>query len=1507
MKNLFLFIAFCLLATTVSRAEDPAMPKVLKAGIIGMDAHALAWTKIINDPQASGELAAMTVVAGYVGGSSDIPQSMQQIETQVQPISKLGVEIVESIDELLTKVDVVLLLSGDGRKHLDEVRPVFAAGKPVFIDKPIAGSLADAIEIFRLADKHHVPCFSSSALRFSKQTANIRQDPRLGELVGCDAYAPCPLEEHHPDFFWYGVHGVEPLLTIMGSGCQSVTRVHTEGTDVAVGVWQDGRIGTFRGIRDGQRGYGATAFGTKGIVPAGGFDGYEPLLNEIVRFFKTGTPPVTAQQTLEIFAFMEAADESKRSGGGPITLASVMEKAQFANTNRERWETYAVPGKQTFTGTAWYRTWLKPHATFFSKHERDLFGESVILNIRALTGAHEVFVNGKKIGSGGEFPPHFVDGRAGNHRHKIPSGTLVPDQWNEIVVRVSNPDAEGGFLTEAPFVMNYFWECVLQGDWEFRRGDERPKLGGAVATKPTTTAFEEFHESNRVLGEAEHLVNGEKLSPEESLAKMETSDGLLVELMLAEPLVAQPTHFSFDSRGRLWVSQYRQYPYPAGLKMISRDHYYRSHYDRVPPAPPNHDRGRDVISIHEDTDGDGKYDKHKVFQDGLNMANAAVRGRGGVWVMHTPYLLFYPDADFDDVPDGPPVVHLQGFGMEDSHSVANGLVWGMDGWLYGAQGSTTSCHVTRPNTDLSIDSSDKSGVYFQGCMVWRYHPESHRFEIFSEGGGNNFGLEVDSGGRLFTGNNGGQTRGWHYMQGGLHLMQGTTPNKFGPVRNEFAFGHLPHMASEQAIPRFTHFATYVESTAMPTKYQDTFLSVEPLHNFVIASKRIPHGSTFTTSDSDKVLTSDDFAFRPVYIANAPDGSVLIADFYEHYIAHGQHYQSQIDPTTGRIFRLRAVDLPLEQDLNLHDKTTDELLVLLGHPNRWHRQTAVRLLGERKAPDSAAKLRSMIAATNEQSQIPLNALWALYQGFGLDHDTALAAISHSDPPVRYWAVRFICDDVGFANKRKTLGLADSLGSLADGPTRVADDLFQAILDQTHREDSAEVRSQIAASARRLPVDQALGLVRAVLQHDEDMDDEYVPLLCWWVLEMNLDRDREAVLAMFEDAEFRSKPMVVKHLLGRIMRGLALKGKHCDLEQCARLLKLADEQTQVDELLAGFELAYAGRRMTGLPVSLARLLVKSGRSSLELRVRLADENAISEAISLLQNNDASIKDRIAIARVLGEVSAVDGASPLVAVAVSTDDDELQRAALTAVSAFDDPSIGKRLLSEFAQFSVAAQPAYFDVMLSRIEWTRQLTDGISSGVIAANQFPSDIVDRLRRHVDPSIAASAKQTFGEGQVQDAGDAKRQIERLRNLIVEGTGNPYAGEATFMQRCAACHQLFQKGGKIGPDLTPYQRGNLDTLLPSVIQPSAEIREGFEQVSLLTLGGRIVTGFLTDQDTQVVTLRGKAGEDIRVEREEIDSIVPVGRSLMPDGLLDDLTQQQLRDFFAYLRISQPISN
>ena len=318
-----------------STAQSPKEP--LKAGLIGLDtSHAVRFTEEMNAPDAAGELAAIKVVAAYPDAMRDNPSSWERVEGITEQIREMGVEIVGSIDELLEKVDVVLIESVDGRAHLDQVRPVIAAGKPVFVDKPVAGTLADAVAIFRLAEENKVPCFSSSSLRFSSGILGMPGDPRIGEVRGCDAFSPCATEEHHPDLFWYGVHGVETLFTIMGPGCKSVTRVATEGTDLVVGVWEDGRIGTFRGIRDGRRGYGGQVFGTKGNAPAGTYEGYTPLLIEIAKFFRTGKPPVSADQTLEIFAFMEAADESKRQGGCPVTLESVMAKAEETLAKREK-------------------------------------------------------------------------------------------------------------------------------------------------------------------------------------------------------------------------------------------------------------------------------------------------------------------------------------------------------------------------------------------------------------------------------------------------------------------------------------------------------------------------------------------------------------------------------------------------------------------------------------------------------------------------------------------------------------------------------------------------------------------------------------------------------------------------------------------------------------------------------------------------------------------------------------------------------------------------------------------------------------------------------------------------------------------------------------------------------------------------------------------------------------------------------------------------------------------
>ena len=296
-----------------------------RVGIIGLDtSHSVAFTKVLNAAKPDAAYQGYHVVAAYPKGSPDIESSVQRVPEYTESVKKLGVEIVDSIPALLDKVDVVLLETNDGRPHLAQAIPVLKAGKRLFVDKPIAGSLADAVALFAAAERYNVPLFSASSLRYIKGVEGLAKST----VLGADTFSPATLEKTHPDLFWYGIHGVETLFTVMGTGCQSVRRTHTDLTDIVVGTWADGRVGTFRGTRSGKHEYGGTMFTPNGNVVLGSYAGYEPLLQEIVKFFESGKPPVAPPETLEIYAFMEAADESKRQGGAAVTLESVMKKAR---------------------------------------------------------------------------------------------------------------------------------------------------------------------------------------------------------------------------------------------------------------------------------------------------------------------------------------------------------------------------------------------------------------------------------------------------------------------------------------------------------------------------------------------------------------------------------------------------------------------------------------------------------------------------------------------------------------------------------------------------------------------------------------------------------------------------------------------------------------------------------------------------------------------------------------------------------------------------------------------------------------------------------------------------------------------------------------------------------------------------------------------------------------------------------------------------------------------------
>lgn len=296
-----------------------------RIGIIGLDTtHSVAFTKALNATEASPSLRGYRVVAAYPYGSTDIALCAERIPLFTEEVKGLGVEIVNSIASLLTKVDKVLLETNDGRLHLGQARPVIAAGKTLFIDKPLASSLREAREIFEIARQHGVPVFSASSLRYADYIKQIVEDGIIGEVLGADTYSPAVLEATHPDLFWYGIHGVEMLFSVMGTGCKSVSSIFTPDTDVVIGTWENNRIGTFRGIRRGKDDFGGNVFGTSGIHAIGPYRGYKPLLERIVDFFDTAVPPVREVETLEILAFMEAADLSKERGGQVVSIEEVM-------------------------------------------------------------------------------------------------------------------------------------------------------------------------------------------------------------------------------------------------------------------------------------------------------------------------------------------------------------------------------------------------------------------------------------------------------------------------------------------------------------------------------------------------------------------------------------------------------------------------------------------------------------------------------------------------------------------------------------------------------------------------------------------------------------------------------------------------------------------------------------------------------------------------------------------------------------------------------------------------------------------------------------------------------------------------------------------------------------------------------------------------------------------------------------------------------------------------------
>lgn len=967
-------------------------------------------------------------------------------------------------------------------------------------------------------------------------------------------------------------------------------------------------------------------------------------------------------------------------------------------------------------------------------------------------------------------------------------------------------------------------------------------------------------------------TGGEFFSPADSLKQFTVPDDLKIEQVLAEPEVRQPIFQNFDERGRMWVINYLQYPYPEGLRILSKDKHHRAVYDKIPLPPPHHEKGADKITIHEDTNGDGKYDKHKTFVDGLNIASSFVKGRGGVWVLNPPYLLFYPDKDNDDVPDGDPVVHLEGFGLEDTHSVVNSLRWGPDGWLYSSQGSTVSGKVKKPG------QKDKEAIQTLGQLIWRYHPEKQIYEIFAEGGGNAFGVEFDDKGRLYSGHNGGNTRGFHYTQGSYY-QKGF--GKHGPLSNPYAFGYFQAMKHAN-VPRFTHNFIIYEAETLPKKYWGHLFGIEPLQGRVVESKITGDGSSYQTEDLQRPVATTDKRFRPVDIKLGPDGAIYFCDMYEHQIAHGQHYSGQVEKDDGRIYRLTAKNAKPLAPFDLGQKSSQELIAVLDHPNKWFRQQALRLFGDRKDASVIPALKQKLFSSEGQSA--LEALWALNLSGGFDESVAQKSLQHSDPYVRAWTIRLLCDD-----------------------HQVSPEIGQQLVALALTEPHVQVRSQLASSSKRLPAEPGLPIAFHLLSRSEDLDDVHVPLILWWSLEKRVAENRAELLAYFEKPEVWQYPLVEKYILERIMRRFASTGSRNDLLVCARLLELAPEKSHAEILMAGFETAMKGRSQTSFPTELITAMSKYGGQSLSLGLRQGDQAAVEKALKIVADPKADNQKRLDLIQILGEVKVPQSVPVLLKIIQNSSDLQLQIAAISALQQYPDESIGKVVTTQYPNMSDDLRSAAQTLVSVRKPWAYEFLRSIDAGKIDKATVPVETARKMTVYGDEGITALIAKHFGSITGATTEQMQQQIAAQQKMLSAATEEPdrYAGEKLFQKNCGKCHKLFGEGGEIGPDLTSFKRDDVGRMLVNIINPSNEIREGFETYLIVTEDGRTVNGFLADQDNNVIVIRSADGQSITVERDNIDEMLPQKKSLMPEGLLDKLSEKEVRDLFSYLRSSQPL--
>ncbi|MBC7965020.1 MAG: dehydrogenase, partial [Fuerstia sp.] len=869
-------------------------------------------------------------------------------------------------------------------------------------------------------------------------------------------------------------------------------------------------------------------------------------------------------------------------------------------------------------------------------------------------------------------------------------------------------------------------------------------------------------------------TQAQRLSPEQAVQRMQLADGFEVQLVASEPLVCQPVCIEFDDRGRLWVIQYLQYPNPEGLKRVQVDRYSRTKYDRVPEPPPHGPRGADRITILADTDGDGRMDGGRDFIDGLNLATGLAFGHGGVFVLNVPYLLFYPDRNRDDVPDSDPDVLLTGFGMEDAHSVANSLTWGPDGWLYGCQGSTVTANIR--------------GIEFQQG-VWRYHPQTHAFELFCEGGGNSWGLDFDSRGNLFYSTNYGGHVLVHGLQGGYFVK---SFSKHGELHNPHSYGYFEHAAHQNFRGGHVTVGGIVyQGDSFPETFRGKYIAGDLLGHGVYWHDIQPQGSTVKTSHGGELLVANDDWFAPTDVTLGPDGAVYVADWCDRRTAHPDP-DAEWDRTNGRIYRIAAKGTKPSEVLDFSKLDVNQLLELHNHPSQWYirhaRQELVRRQATSVLPRESfiapveAKLREA-ALQSPRESTALEALWTLQTLDRFDEDLAGQLLDSPHPAVRAWTVR-----------------------LPGDRRQVSSEMAHRLDEFAEREPAVEVRQQLACTAARLPAHQAMPIINANINRDIDNDDPRLPMLWWWAVERHSVDGREEVLRRFLRPSLWNSKLGREMLLPRLIRRYAAEGNSAGLASVVRLLNAAPDDSARSSLwvpvLQGWQERPAAVTTSNQTESsefheFSRLILAAWQAQpmdatlLKLGIAIGQREPLDAARRAAFDRTVEAAQRVTMLDMLAPTSDPSLIEPSLDLVLTDDAETVRSAALRVLSRFDDPRIISNLTTlHQTSPSVLLQSQIRDVLLGRKASARAWLSAVDRGEVDSSATPLEQIRKVALFEDADLNVLVAKHWGRLESATGEEKLAEVRRLNNDLRAAPGNADAGHLVFKKHCAGCHQLF---------------------------------------------------------------------------------------------------------------------